>query len=71
MKSTKKPIEIDYSRIPAALTVQKVERILAGKIKPELDDLMWTYSELKTRAPEEDELLAELGKYIVKREKCN
>jgi len=61
----------DFGRIPAALTVQRVERILSGKINPGLDNLLWTYSELRSRAPLEEVLLAALAIHIEKRKKCN
>lgn len=75
MKSTnlkKKLIEINYSLIPKALTVQRVERILSGKIKPELDNIVWTgIFELKRIVSTEDNLILALREHIEKIKKYN
>ena len=57
-------LTIDPSIFPIAFAIKRAERILSGKIKLPLDQILWTYNEVKRLLPERDDLLKDLQKHI-------
>ena len=60
----KSTLTIDPSIFPIAFAIKRTERILSGKIKLPLDQIVWTYNEVKRLLPERDDLLKNLQKHI-------